>query len=73
MEFVKQYNKYMNNHDKSIESSYLMYLDANNLHRSTMSQILPVNGFKWVEKLSKFNEKFIKSYNENSDEDIFLK
>ena len=67
MEFVKQYNKYMNNHDKSIESSYLMYLDANNLHRSTMSQILPVNGFKWVEKLSKFNEKFIKSYNENSD------
>ena len=60
-------NKYMNNYDKSIESSYLMYLDANNLHRSAMSQILPVNGFKWVEKLSKFKEKFIKSYNENSD------
>ena len=60
-------NKYMNNYDKGIESPYLMYLDANNLHRSAMSQILPVNGFKWVEKLSKFNEKFIKSYNENSD------
>ena len=33
---------------------------------------LPVNGFKWVEKLSKFNEKFIKSYNENSDIGYFL-
>ena len=25
-------NIYMNNYDKSIESSYLMYLDANNLY-----------------------------------------
>ena len=30
---------------------------------------LPVNGFKWVEKskLSRFNKRFIKNYNENSD------
>ena len=60
-------NKYMNNYDKSIESSYLMYLDANNLYEFTMCQKLPVNGFKWVKKLSKFNKRFIKSYNENSD------
>ena len=34
-----------------------------------MSQKLPVNGFKWVVKsrLSRFNERFIKNYNENSD------
>ena len=32
-----------------------------------MSQKLPMNGFKWVEKLSRFNERFIKDYNENSD------
>ena len=37
-----------------------------------MFQKLPVNGFKWVEKLSKFNERFIKSYNENSDIGYFL-
>ena len=40
-----------------------------------MSQKLPVNGFKWVEKsrLSRFNERFIKNYNENSDIGYFLK
>ena len=32
-----------------------------------MSQKLPANGFKWVEKLSQFNEKFIKNYNEDSN------
>ena len=37
-----------------------------------MSQELPVNGFKWAEKLPKFNERFIKSYNENSDIGYFL-
>ena len=33
--------------DENIESSYLMYLDADNLHGWGMSQKLPVNGFKW--------------------------
>ena len=37
-----------------------------------MSQKLPVNGLKWVEKLSRFNEIFIKNYNENSDIGYFL-
>ena len=65
-------NKYMKNYDKSIESSYLMYLDANNLYGWAMSQKLPINGFKWVTYLSRFNENFIKSYNENSDIRYFL-
>ena len=29
-------------------------------------------GFKWVEELSNFNKKFIKTYNENSDIGYFL-
>ena len=62
----------MSNYDKSIKSSYLMYLDANNLHRSTMYKRLPVNGFKWGNDLSRFNENFIKSYYENSDVGYFL-
>ena len=70
--YAKANNKYMNNYNKSIISSFLMYLDANNLYGWAMSQKLPVNSFKWVEELSKFNERFIKSHNENSDIGYFL-
>ena len=62
----------MNNYNKNAISSYLMYTDANNLDGQAMSQKLPVKGFKWVEKLSRFNEIFIKNYNENSDIGYFL-
>ena len=65
-------SKYMNNYDKKIDSSYIEYLDANNLYGWAMSQKLPVNGFKWENDLSRFNERFIKNYNENSDIGYFL-
>ena len=39
-------NKYMKNYNKNIDSSYQMYLDANNLDRWVVSQKLPLNGFR---------------------------
>ena len=71
--YAKTNKKYMKNYDKSIKpSSYLAYLDANNFYGWVMSQNLMINGFKWVEKLSRFNERFIKNYNKNSDREYFL-
>ena len=56
----------------AIISSYLEYLDANNLYGWGMSQKLPVNGFEWVKELSKFNKNFIKNYDENSNKGYVL-
>ena len=70
--YAKPNNKYMKNYNENTESSYLEYLDANNLYGWTMSKKLPVNGFKWENNLSKFNEDFIKNYDENSDIGYFL-
>ena len=69
---AKANNKYMKNYNKSIESSYLMYLDANNLYGWALSKKLPINGFKWENDRSRFNESFIKNYSENSDVGYFL-
>ena len=45
--YAKANDKYMKKYDKSKESSYVQYLNANNLHGWAMSQKLPVNGSKW--------------------------
>ena len=67
--YAKTNNKYMKNYSNNIESSYIQYLDANDLYVWEMSQKLPVNNFKWVkqEDLSQFNEDFIKTDDENSN------
>ena len=70
---AKANNKYFKNYYKDFISSHLMYLVPNNLYGWAMSQKLPVNGFKWIEKISRFNKTFIKNYNENSDIGYFFK
>ena len=67
---AKANNKCMKNYDKNEESSYIQYLDANNLYGWAMSQKLPVNDFKWVN--NEINEQFIKNYDENSDKGYIL-
>ena len=69
---AKANNKYMKNYNKNEESSYIQYLDANNLYGCAMSQKLPVNGFKWVEDISRINEEFIQNYNENNKKGYVL-
>ena len=73
---IKRYqkgdNKYVKAYDKIKEMSYLKYWDVNNFYGWEMSQKLLVYYFKWVKDISEFHESFIKSWNEESDEENFL-
>ena len=55
-----------------MESTFLMYVDANNLYGYAMCKKLPVSDFKWVDDISVFTEDFIKYYDENGDIGYYL-
>ena len=65
--YAEANNKYMGNYDENKESSFLPYLDANNLYGCPMIGKLPVGGIKWIKNASKMDEEFIKNYDENSN------
>ena len=71
--YVEVNNKYMNNYDENKESSFLSYLDANNLYGCPMIKKRPVGSFKWVKNVSRIDEEFIKNYVKIVILDIFLK
>ena len=70
--YAKANNKYMKKYNKNEKSSYIQYLDGNNLYGWAMSQKLPVNGFKWLGDTSEINEEFMKNYDENNDKGYIL-
>ena len=67
--YAKANNKYMKNYNNNEESSYIQYLDANNLYGWAMSQKLSVKGFRWLDsdEINEINEEFMKNYNENDN------
>ena len=50
--YAEANNTYMDNYDPDKPSSFIQYLDANNLYGWAMSQPLPTNGFKWMKNLT---------------------
>ena len=46
--YAEANNKYMKDFDESKPSTFIQYLDANNLYGWAMSQKLPTHGFKWI-------------------------
>ena len=69
--YAKANNKDMKNHNKNISSSFLMYLDANNLYGYPMINLLPIGGFKWDDEKI-YTEDLIKNFNNNSKYGVVL-
>ena len=69
--YAKANNKYMKNFNNNEDSSYIQYLDANDIYGWAMSKKLPVNGFKWLDN-DEINEEFRKNYNENDNKGYIL-
>ena len=66
-------DKYMKDHDKNKELSYVQYWNINDLYAWAMSQKLPLNNFVWKKDNSQFNEDFICNYKEEGDEGFFFR
>ena len=70
--YAKTNNKYMKDYDRKKKSSYIQYLDANNLYGKAMTEKLPVRGFKWLDDISKIDEDFVKDYDKNNNKGYIL-
>ena len=53
--YAKANNKYINDYDPTKPSTFISYLDMNNLYDWAMSEYLPYEGFKWLKNVDKFD------------------
>ena len=67
--YAKANNKYMSDYDPEKPSTFITYLDKNNLYGSSMSEYLPYGEFEWLENIYEFD---VNSNNEKSDTGYFL-
>ena len=70
--YAKANNKYMKDYDRKKKSSYIQYLDANNLYGKSMTEKLPVRGFRWMDDISKIDEDFVKDFDKNNRKSYIL-
>ena len=59
----------MNDYDPEKPSTFITYLDKNNLYGWTMSEYLPYGEFNWLKNVDKFD---VNSINEKSEIGYFL-
>ena len=64
-------NKYLPNYDDGKKTTYLEYLDANNLYGYAMNKKLPLNGYKLANK-SISTDDAIKNYDDDGDKGYLL-
>ena len=69
---AKANNKYIKDYDRTKKSSYIRYLDTNNLYGKAMTEKLPVRGFRWMNDISKIDEDFVNVYNKNDKKSYIL-
>ena len=57
-------NKYMSDYDSNKQSTFITYLDKNNLYGWAMSEYLPYSEFEWLKNVDSFH---VMSINKKSD------
>ena len=66
---AKANNKYMNDYYPEKSSTFITYLDKNNLYVWSMSEYLPYEKFEWLENIDECN---VITINEKSDIEYIL-
>ena len=67
--YSKANNKYRSDYDSERPSTFIIYLDKNNLYGWTMSEYLPYGEFEWLKNIDEFD---VMSINKKSEIGYFL-